>query len=62
MSKITPLSELPLSNDFMFGAVMSQKHIAKMFLESLLGIKIDKIIYQDPGYNGWRILRTRDTA
>jgi len=29
----------------MFGAVMSQEHIAKMFLESLLGIKIDKIIY-----------------
>jgi len=45
MGKITPLSELPLSNDFMFGAVMSQEHIAKLFLESLLDIKIEKIIY-----------------
>ncbi len=45
MCRITPLSELPLSNDFMFGAVMSQEHIAKMFLESLLGIEIGKILY-----------------
>jgi len=29
----------------MFGAVMSQERIAKLFLESLLGIKIEKIIY-----------------
>ncbi len=45
MGSITPLSELPLSNDFMFGVVMSQEPIAKLFLEALLGIKIEKIIY-----------------
>jgi len=45
MGRITPLSELPLSNDFMFGAVMSQEPIAKLFLEALLDISIEKIIY-----------------
>ncbi len=45
MGRITPLSELPLSDDFMFGAVMSREPIAKLFLEALLGIEIDKVIY-----------------
>ncbi len=45
VNKIIPLSELPLSNDFMFGAVMSRKHIAKLFLESLLDKEIARIEY-----------------
>ena len=32
-----PLSELPLRNDFMFGAVMRTEEICQLFLEELLG-------------------------
>lgn len=45
MKKIIPLSELPLSNDFMFGEIMSRKEIAKLFLEDLLNAKIARLEY-----------------
>lgn len=45
MRKITPLSELPLSNDFMFGEIMSREEIAKLFLEDLLQQKIARLEY-----------------
>lgn len=40
-----PFSKLPLSNDFMFGAVMSQSEICKPFLEALLQTEIENIVY-----------------
>lgn len=40
---ITPLKELPLSDDFMFGEVMRQEKVCKLFLEALLGKDIRKI-------------------
>jgi len=43
--KIIPLQELPLKNDFMFGQVMRNPVICKLFLEELLGKKIDHIEY-----------------
>lgn len=43
--RIIPLSELPLTNDFMFGEVMSREEICILFLEELLGKKIDHIEY-----------------
>ena len=43
--KIIPLRELPLKNDFMFGQVMRNPEICKLFLEELLGMKIDRIEY-----------------
>ena len=36
---------LPLSNVFMFGEVMRQEHICKLFLEALLGRPIERIVY-----------------
>lgn len=44
---ITPLSELPLSNDFMFGEVMRQEKVCILFLEALLQKKIERIEYID---------------
>lgn len=44
---ITPLSELPLKSDFMFGQVMRTEEICKLFLEALLGIEIHKIKFLD---------------
>ena len=44
---ITPLSELPLHNDFMFGQVMRSEEICKLFLEELLGINIQRIEFID---------------
>ncbi|MCI9506504.1 MAG: hypothetical protein HFF62_07895 [Oscillospiraceae bacterium] len=41
--KATPLKELPLKNDFMFGQVMRNPDICKLFLEELLGEEIDRI-------------------
>ena len=35
-----PFEELPITNRFMFALVFSHKHIAKPFLEAILGIKI----------------------
>lgn len=35
---ITPLSELPLKSDFMFGQVMCSDEICRLFLEALFGI------------------------
>ena len=35
-----PFENLPITNRFMFALVFSHKHIAKPFLEALLGIKI----------------------
>jgi len=43
--KIVPLQELPLKNDFMFGQVMRNPDICKLFLEELLGKEIDHIEY-----------------
>lgn len=40
---LTPLSELPLHNDFMFSQVMRSEEICKLFLEELLGVKIQRI-------------------
>ncbi len=45
--KTTPLMELPLKNDFMFGQVMRTPEICKLFLEELLGKEIDHIEYVD---------------
>lgn len=48
MSKnIIPLRELPLSNDFMFGAVMRREKICKLFLEALLQKEIKKVQFVD---------------
>ena len=41
--KQIPLEKLPFKNDFMFGAVLSDPNICKMFLEKLLGIAIARI-------------------
>ncbi len=59
----TPLSELPLRNDFMFTAVMQQETICQMFLQELLGLPIERIQYVDkqkdlsdtPEYHGVRL-------
>ncbi len=59
----TPLSELPLRNDFMFTAVMQQETICRMFLQELLGLPIERIQYVDkqkdlsdtPEYHGVRL-------
>lgn len=45
--EITPLSELPLRNDFMFGEVMRTREICQLFLEELLGIRIQRIEFID---------------
>lgn len=45
--EITPLSELPLRNDFMFGEVMRTGEICQLFLEELLGIHIRRIEFID---------------
>lgn len=44
---ITPLRELPLSHDFMFGEVMRQEKVCKLFLEALLHRDIQRIEYID---------------
>ena len=44
-TNITPLSQLPLSDDFMFGEVMRQPKVCQLFLESLLGKDIARIEY-----------------
>ena len=38
---------LGISNDFMFGRIMSDENICKPFLETLLSMKIDHIEYLD---------------
>ena len=38
-------STVRLKNDFMFGQVMRNPEICKLFLEELLGMKIDRIEY-----------------
>ena len=43
--RVIPLKELPLKNDFMFGQVMRNPEICKLFLEELLGKEIDHIEY-----------------
>lgn len=45
--KVIPLSELPLHNDFMFGQVMRSEEICKLFLEALLGVQIQRIVFLD---------------
>lgn len=44
---ITPLSEFPLKNNFMFGQVMHTEEICKLFLEALLEIEIERIEFLD---------------
>lgn len=44
---ITPLSELPLRNDFMFAEVMRTGDICQLFLEELLGLNIQRIEFID---------------
>lgn len=44
---ITPLSELPLHNDFMFSQVMRSEEICKLFLEELLSVAIQRIEFID---------------
>ena len=44
-STITPLSQLPLSDDFMFGEVMRQPDVCRLFLECLLEKDIAHIEY-----------------
>ena len=45
MRKRKPLSELTLMDDYMFYAVMSEKVLLKVLLESILGIKIEYLEY-----------------
>ena len=45
--KIKELEELTITDDFMFGAVMSETKNLKPLLEYILGIKISKINYTD---------------
>ncbi len=59
----TAYSNLPLSNSFMFGEVMRDPEICKMFLEELLGEPIERIefitkedtISDKAGYHGIRL-------
>lgn len=44
---ITPLSELSLRSDFMFGQVMRSEEICQLFLEALLEIEIQRIVFID---------------
>lgn len=43
-----PFEELPITNRFMFALVFSHKHIAKPFLEAILGIKIFDLQEPEP--------------
>lgn len=43
-----PFENLPITNRFMFALVFSHKHIAKPFLEALLGIKIFDLQEPEP--------------
>ena len=45
--KIKPFEELTITDDFMFGAVMSDPKRCKKLLEYILGIKITKIDYKE---------------
>ena len=44
---ITPLSELSLRSDFMFGQIMRSEEICRLFLEALLEIEIQRIEFID---------------
>ena len=41
--RLIPFRELPLSNDFIFGHIMRNKNICRMFLEALLKMKIARV-------------------
>jgi predicted transposase/invertase (TIGR01784 family) len=43
MVGITPLAQLPLSNNFMFAQVMRKPDICQLFLEELLGVSIARL-------------------
>jgi predicted transposase/invertase (TIGR01784 family) len=43
MTGITPLEQLPLSDNFMFAQVMRQPDICQLFLEELLGVSIARL-------------------
>lgn len=43
-----PFEQLPITNRFMFSLVFSHKHIAKPFLEAILGIKIFDLQEPEP--------------
>lgn len=63
MRKIIPLKELPLSDNFMFGAVMSDPEVCRPFLEAVLQKKIisvqsihkEEAIANYPGLRGVRL-------
>lgn len=63
MRKIIPLKELPLSDNFMFGAVMSDPEVCRPFLEAVLQKKIvsvqsihkEETIANYPGLRGVRL-------
>lgn len=44
---LTPFRELPLSDKFMFGEVMRQEAVCKLFLEELLECKIATLRFSD---------------
>lgn len=44
---LTPFRELPLSDKFMFGEVMRQEAVCKLFLEELLDCKIATLRFSD---------------
>lgn len=46
--RIKSLEELTITDDFMFGAVMSDPQYCKPLLELVLGVKIRKIEYPEP--------------
>ena len=51
MEQIIPFRRLPFRHRFMFAQVMSDPVICKLFLEKLLGIEIDHIVYIDTEKN-----------
>ena len=47
LKNIKPFDELTITDDFMFGAVMSEPKHLKPLLEYILGIKIAEITYPE---------------
>ena len=63
LKNIKPFDELTITDDFMFGAVMSEPKYLKPLLEYILGVKISQITYPEKqktidvnyGYKGVRL-------
>lgn len=47
LKNIKPFDELTITDDFMFGAVMSEPKYLKPLLEYILNVKIDHITYPE---------------